>query len=150
MYLAKCRNTAPLSASCEISLPGPYKKFNKSLQKSSQEYCSSNPCTPHIKRPRTVQFKVPCKISDSWAREIVETFQETGSRDKKREIWMIESSVFPLLAGFAFVENAFLLNFLQPSEISLKVQVRWGLIWLRIIKAKYKPVRRLWKEKLRK
>ena len=56
-------------------------------------------------------------MSDSWAREIVETFQETGSRDKKRKIWMIESSVFPLLAGSAFVENAFL--FLQPSEISL-------------------------------
>ena len=61
-------------------------------------------------------------MSDSWAGEIVETFQETGSRDKKREIWMIESSVFPLLAGSAFVENAFL--FLQPSEISLEGQIR--------------------------
>ena len=37
----------------------------------------------HNKRPRTRKSKVPFKMSDSWAREIVETFQETGSRDKK-------------------------------------------------------------------
>ena len=53
-------------------------------------------------------------MSDSWAREMLKLFRKQVAGKK---IWMTESSVFPLLAGSAFVENAFL--FLQPSEISL-------------------------------
>ena len=59
-------------------------------------------------------------MSDSWAREIVETFQETGSRDKKSyEKGNLDDRIkrFSPLAGSAFVENASI--FLQLSEISL-------------------------------
>ena len=101
MYLAKFCNTAPLIASREIFLPGPYKKLNKLLQKSSQEYCFCDSlilCTAKCqvltrnKRPRTRKSYIkshakcltrgPEKLSKLFRKQVAGT-REKGNLDDR-------------------------------------------------------------------